>query len=391
MAEAESGQRKMRFLFISTKGDWGGSEPLWCDAAKRALQDGHGVTVVIPRTGELHARHKELVGLGAELLLRPPRQKPTFVNRVRWKLSGITQPETQWWRDKITQKPDAICVSQGGTYCAMTVPGLIPWLLEGGTPYLLVCHSHRDYALPESAHLEELRHLMHEAKNVCFDAFVHAKSAERLLGQQLGNALAVQNPLNLVECDAVDWPDNDRLRMACIARLEVCDKGQDLLIEALSDPVWKERDFELNLYGDGPDRQLLQNLIARHGLEERVKLAGFVSDVRGIWATHHLLVLPSLSEGTPISLVEAQVCARPSLVTKVDGNPEWVEERRSGLIAETATVPHLKQALERTWENRSRLREMGKAAREDCMAKRDPDPGGSLFALLREAAERRKS
>jgi glycosyltransferase involved in cell wall biosynthesis len=174
--------------------------------------------------------------------------------------------------------------------------------------------------------------------------------------------------------------------MACVARLEIRDKGQDLLLEALADPVWRERDFQLDFFGSGPDREILEDLISFYGLGDKVRIVGFESDIRKIWDEHGLLVLPSLSEGTPISLIEAQLCGRASLVTHVDGTPDWVEEGMTGFLAEAATVHHLLLALERAWENRHRWREMGAAARVACLAKRDADPAGTLLALLREAA-----
>jgi glycosyltransferase involved in cell wall biosynthesis len=179
--------------------------------------------------------------------------------------------------------------------------------------------------------------------------------------------------------------------MACVARLEIRDKGQDLLLEALADPVWKKRGFRLDFYGDGPDREVLEDLIKLYGLEEKVRLGGFESDIRKIWAEHELLVLPSVSEGTPISLIEAQICDRAALVTRVDGNPEWVEEGRTGFLAEAPTVYHLRLALERAWENRHRWREMGEAARDACLAKRNPDPAGSLLGLLCKAAKQARA
>ncbi len=565
-AESEKAENigfEMRFVFISTKGDWGGSEPLWCDAAQKALQEGREVVCVLPETKELHARHKELIARGAELVLRPPRLVPTLGNRLRWKLAGISNPETHWWRERFRNRPDAICVSQGGTYCALSMPGLIPWLLECGVPYGVVCHSHRNYALPNAVYRAELRKYLVGAAKVCFVAAEHVRAAGRYLGVGLENAVVVQNPVNLNEelvattKDTLQLPttglpdashlttgqpegttnytnhtnflttdgtdghgylaglrlasqagaafsnpsssglardsentsltrsaigpasalraDEDRRSeieagvvgsvggnqladsevffkdqsqaglqmgseknldtrganapdtsgdqtgsesesvvireirgekcerskqvpcsatesapvalMACVARLEIRDKGQDLLLEALADPVWKERDFRLDFYGSGPDREILEDLISFYGLGDKVRIAGFESDIRKIWKEHALLVLPSISEGTPISLIEAQLCGRASLVTNVDGNPEWVEEGRTGFLAEAPTVHHLRLALERAWENRHLWREMGEAAREACLAKRDADPAGTLLRLLKAAAE----
>ncbi len=135
-------------------------------------------------------------------------------------------------------------------------------------------------------------------------------------------------------------------------------------------------------------REILEDLISFYRLGDKVRIVGFESDIRKIWGDHGLLVLPSLSEGTPISLIEAQLCARASLVTRVDRYPEWVEEGKTGFLAEAPTVYHLRLTLERAWENRHRWAEMGNAARAACLAKRDPDLAGTPLALLRKAANR---
>jgi glycosyltransferase involved in cell wall biosynthesis len=479
-------------LFISTKTTWGGSEPLWSDAAERAYREGHSVSVVIPEPKKFHPRHEQLRSLGVRFLTRPPRKSLSIGNRVRRKLSGETRDwEMVWWKKSFPEKPDAICVSQGGGYCALSMPGLVPWLLECGVPYVIVCHSHRNYALPDAAYRAELRKYLVGAAKVCFVAREHIRAAARFLGVELKNATVVQNPVNLAEVEikknlttiehlgrcekeqpkvgpkgegvgSTESKDTERTEeggkdlshsgtanteqgkseaglrpssraaaafsnlstiglardcentlptnsavgpaslpatsyslpatapkalMACVARFEVRDKGQDLLLEALADPVWRERDFQLDFFGSGPDREILEDLISFYGLRGKVRIVGFESDIRKIWNEHHLLVLPSLSEGTPISLIEAQICGRPALVTRVDGNPDWVEEGRTGFLAEAPTVHHLRLALERAWENRHRWQEMGEAARAACLAKRDPDPAGTLLRLLKAAAE----
>jgi glycosyltransferase involved in cell wall biosynthesis len=301
----------------------------------------------------------------------------------------------------------------------MNMPGLANWLMESDSPFVLVGHSHRPYALPAVEIRPRIRELFEKADKVCLVAADHVRAMGRFLGRDLRNALVVQNPVNLKEAGRVAPGDRslqigDRGEaaardgepqgggcrterspslqagplMACVARFEVRDKGQDLLLEALAAPIWRERDFRLNFYGSGPDREILEDLLSIYGLRDKVQIVGFESDIRKIWAGHGLLVLPSLSEGTPISLIEAQLCGRAALVTRVDGNPEWVEEGKTGFLAEAATVAHLREALERAWENRHRWREMGEAAQAACLAKRDPDPAGTLLALLRKAAER---
>ena len=190
-----------------------------------------------------------------------------------------------------------------------------------------------------------------------------------------------------VPCSATELaPEAQVIEMACVGRLRVGDKGQHLLLAALAEEPWRSRSYRLSFYGEGPDRKYLEELVEFYGLGGKVHFAGHTKDVRDIWRKSHLAVQPSFVEGAPQSLLEAMLCRRPCVATAVSGIPEWVEEGRTGFLAEAATVHHLRLALERAWENRHRWRAMGEAARAACLAKRDPDPAGTLLELLCEAA-----
>jgi glycosyltransferase involved in cell wall biosynthesis len=191
-----------------------------------------------------------------------------------------------------------------------------------------------------------------------------------------------------VPCSATEIAtEAHTIEMACVGRLRVADKGQHLLLAALAEEPWRSRPYRLSFYGEGPDRKYLEEVVEFYGLGEKVHFAGHTKDVGEIWRRSYLAVQPSFVEGAPQSLLEAMLCRRPCVATAVSGIPEWVEEGRSGFLAEAPTVHHLRLALERAWENRHRWREMGEAAREACLAKRDPDPAGTLLRLLKAAAE----
>lgn len=379
--------RSRNLLFITTKFSWGGSECLWYETAEKAIKAGHRVTVVLPSTNQIYPRLHALVALGARLLIYRPLGKRSYLHRIARKLSGSKQRETQWWQEHFSERFDAICVSQGGTYCLLQFPGLANWLSESKQPFVLLCHSNRNYSVPTADSRQALRDVFQKAFKICFDAAENARATNRFLAVALPQSIIVQNPISFKDTRQGPWPSSSKALMASVARFELIDKGQDLLLEALSSSVWKERDFELHLYGDGPDKCRLKDLIGFYGLTDKVTLPGYEADIRKIWSCHHLFVLPSLSEGTPLTLIEAQVCGRPALVTRVDGNPDWVEDGVSGFIAEAPTVHHLSIALERAWENRCRWQEMGQAAREMCFEKRDHDPAETLMNMLAQAAE----
>jgi glycosyltransferase involved in cell wall biosynthesis len=84
--------------------------------------------------------------------------------------------------------------------------------------------------------------------------------------------------------------------------------------------------------GRGELLQSLQQEAAAVGVAERVKLLGFRSDVPDLLALFDVFALPSLSEGLPLSLLEAQAAGAPIVATAVGGNPEAIEADVTGFL-----------------------------------------------------------
>jgi glycosyltransferase involved in cell wall biosynthesis len=80
--------------------------------------------------------------------------------------------------------------------------------------------------------------------------------------------------------------------MACVARFEVRNKGQHLLLACLAEEPWRPKSFRLSFYGEGPDRKYLEELVEFYGLSDKVCFAGHTSDVAGVWRRAHLAVQP---------------------------------------------------------------------------------------------------
>jgi glycosyltransferase involved in cell wall biosynthesis len=80
------------------------------------------------------------------------------------------------------------------------------------------------------------------------------------------------------------------------------------------------------------------------------------------------------------------VCGRPAVVTDVGGISEWVEDGRTGFIAEAASVKSFGAALERAWMQSSALKTLGREARGAVLKRIDPQPGKTLLNMVRQAA-----
>jgi glycosyltransferase involved in cell wall biosynthesis len=206
------------------------------------------------------------------------------------------------------------------------------------------------------------------------------------VGEPLPNAEVLWNPYNVSTDAAPSWPDeNETLRLACVARMDPAAKGQDLLLQVLAQPEWRERRVEVNLFGAGSYELTLRRMAERLNLRN-VHFRGHVSDIRSIWEQNHILVLPSRYEGLPLALVEAMWCGRPAIVTDVAGNAELCVDIQTGFVAPSATLSSFSWVMERAWEARTNWRWLGEAARVRVEGLVPKDPIGVFCARLKAFA-----
>jgi len=103
--------------------------------------------------------------------------------------------------------------------------------------------------------------------------------------------------------------------------------------------------LRLAIVGDGPLLPRLREKIAAAGLAEFVWLPGARTDIAEIMRGFDIFVLPSLAEGTPVTVLEAMASGLPVVATRVGGLPEVVEENVSGLLVPPSDAAALATAL----------------------------------------------
>jgi L-malate glycosyltransferase len=379
---------KLAIVTLMNGFPWGGSEYLWADTASQALAAGHEVLISLYDWAIDHPLVTQLQHQGAQLHIRPrfpqPLSLPTRIKRNIHRSIPVLSPpvEPSPFQPIFDWQPDVIFISQGSTYGIAHNQDLYKLLFAYSIPYWIVCHFNAETHQPAPATRSHIQKIFAQASGIAFVSQHNLKLAERHLSQRLANAIVVQNPVNLSDRTSVNWNQSSEVCFACVARLEIEFKGQDSLFEALSFPIWRERNWQCYLYGTGPDQEHLAAVANHYGISDRVHFKGHISDVRSIWAENHLLVLPSRAEGTPLSLVEAMLCGRPAVVTDVGGNAEWVEEGQTGFIAAAPTAQSLHSALERAWLSQEHWKTMGDRAHEVATAKFEPFPGQQLLRLM---------
>lgn len=187
-----------------------------------------------------------------------------------------------------------------------------------------------------------------------------------------------------------DPPRCGRARILCVGRL-VPEKAQAVLLHALSLLTKRGVEAELELVGDGPTREALEELAARLGLEDRVRFAGPVGqDVIGAhYEAATLFCLPSFSEGVPVVLMEAMACGRPVVTTAIAGVRELVRDGETGVLVSPGRADELADAVEMLLDDECLCQRLGEAGRRQVADFYDLDASArqlsELFATLLDA------
>ncbi len=114
--------------------------------------------------------------------------------------------------------------------------------------------------------------------------------------------------------------------------------------------------------GDGAERPRIEQLARELGVAQQLRFLGFRTDVTDLLAASDFFVLPSFTEGLPLSVLEAMAQRLAVIVTPVGGVPELIDDGVNGILVPVKDVAALTAALERLVgdaENRSRIAEAG--------------------------------
>ncbi|MBU6461140.1 MAG: glycosyltransferase [Bradyrhizobium sp.] len=354
---------------------FGGSEELWTRTATLLIKQGVPVAASAQGWPQLDRRISELSTVGVDLRLRPV--KPSLISLAWRYVSGKAQIALDIERSFGRSSPSLVVISEGGAFPSIDVTEMC---VTKRWPFATVVHSNLESWWPTGELAARYRKALPLARRCFFVCQANRILAERQLGCDLDNAEVVRNPLTIEIDSPIPWPldpADQELRMACVGRFSP-EKGHDILFDALANSNWKERNWRLTLYGKGRTRDVMERLVVRLKLQDRVSFAGHVA-VDKIWRENHVLVMPSRFEGMPLTVVEAMFAGRPVVATNVGGISELVREGVTGFLAEAPVAVSFGRTLEQMWEQRDRLQGMGKLAAAVIREFMPKDPVG-IFA-----------
>ena len=157
--------------------------------------------------------------------------------------------------------------------------------------------------------------------------------------------------------------------IGCIGRI-IPQKGQKILLSAIPGVIQRYPGTFFLIIGDvflkeEAYRKELLEIIKKKGIEEKVKLTGFRSDIGNVMGSLDIVVFPSVApEAFPLSILEAMSLGKPVIASDIGGVRELIEDRVSGLLVEPNHPDQIAERIISLFEHQEVSDRIGRKAKE---------------------------
>ncbi|WP_461206454.1 glycosyltransferase family 4 protein [Clostridium sp. DL1XJH146] len=154
---------------------------------------------------------------------------------------------------------------------------------------------------------------------------------------QLSRSKTITVPMG-VEKILCDFERKDNINEIKILSLRTLNKNSniDTIVKSFSKIVKEYKDMTLKLIiiNDGPEKNNIRNLIEELGICEDIEMKGFVSrkELLDLMISSQIYISIPTSDSTSVTLLEAMACGIPIIVSDLQANREWIENRINGLV-----------------------------------------------------------
>jgi len=153
------------------------------------------------------------------------------------------------------------------------------------------------------------------------------------------------------------------IQLLFVGRFEE-EKGLKVLLKAIKGLPDEKDQFELNLVGEGSLKVWIESFIKENNLMNVRFLGRFDhKDMPKIYNSADIFILPSYTEGSPASLIEAMSCGIASIATAVGESKKYISDGENGILISPGDPKELIKAIKSFINNRALIEKFGKNGR----------------------------
>jgi len=152
------------------------------------------------------------------------------------------------------------------------------------------------------------------------------------------------------------------VRVAFVGRL-ISNKGPQYLLRAASSVLHDFPEVEFLIVGGGPLQRVLQSYARTLGVSDSIRFLPAVPSISTFFRDCDIYVRPSLTDGMPLTVLEAMASGVPTIASRIDGTREIIVHGKTGFLVEPKNVDQLKFYISKLVRDRKLRIRMGKEAR----------------------------
>lgn len=168
----------------------------------------------------------------------------------------------------------------------------------------------------------------------------------------------IYNPIEIVELGEEYEAESKKI----VSSGRLCSqKGFDILVDVASKVFDKHPDWEWHIYGDGPDKEILEKMIVEKKLKKNVKLMGRTNKMNEKYKEYAMFVMTSRYEGFAMVNIEAHYAKLPIVSFNCNCGPdEIIQDGVNGYLVNCFDIDKLAEKINYLIENPNVRIEMSK-------------------------------
>ena len=140
------------------------------------------------------------------------------------------------------------------------------------------------------------------------------------------------------------------------------EKNQKMFLQAIEPVLQRDRRVKAVIVGSGPEERNLRDFARSRQIAERVIFTGNVEDMVSVYSSLDIFVISSVTEGVPLTVLEAMAFGLPVIATRVGGIPQVIEEGRSGILIDARDTEALRKTIDGLIHEPSQGQRLGETA-----------------------------
>lgn len=144
-------------------------------------------------------------------------------------------------------------------------------------------------------------------------------------------------------------------------------KGIEYFLKAIPEVINKYPQIRFLLVGDGPEKENILNIISCLHIENLLTILPYQKNIEDVLGIIDILVVSSVTEGLPYTVLEAMLYGIPVVATEVGGIPEIIEDEKDGILIPPYNASKISEKIINLFEDESKRKKISYYGRKKIM------------------------